>query len=33
MPDYVSKKRDVKMLQRIIGIRKAVEAEAPPDGT
>jgi hypothetical protein len=33
MPDYVSKNRNVKMLQRIIGIRKAVEAEAtPPDG-
>jgi len=30
MPDYVSKKRDVEILQRIIGIRKAVEAEAPP---
>ncbi len=32
-PDYVLKNRDIKMLQRIIGIRKAVEAEAsPPDG-
>jgi hypothetical protein len=33
MPDYVSKKQDVEMLQRIIGIRKTLEAETtPPDG-
>jgi hypothetical protein len=30
MPDYVPKKQDVEMLQRIIRIRKALEAETTP---